>query len=266
MLGVSGRAVSFGAVAQTYERFRPGYPGEVFDLVMAYADRPIRTALEIGAGTGKATRLFARPGIAVTATDPDEDMLTELRRHVPAAVTTRRSAFEDLQTGKSFDLVYAAAALHWTRPDGRWPRMAALLEPGGVFASFGGPARLSDPAAEQVVRTARAPFLDTDEIPSPDGTPESAEMWWPGTELLRSDLFTDVRQVVIERRLTMTAAGYTGHLATVSAYLELPPADREQVFDRIERALPATVEITADIVVHLARRAASTAARRSAGD
>ncbi len=26
---------------------------------MAYAGRPVRTALEIGAGTGKATRLFA---------------------------------------------------------------------------------------------------------------------------------------------------------------------------------------------------------------
>jgi SAM-dependent methyltransferase len=254
MPGVSGRAVSFGAVAETYERFRPDYPEAVFELVMAYADRPIGTALEIGAGTGKATRLFARPGVAVTATDPDEDMLTELRKHVPAGVTTIRAAFEEIDIGQSFDLVYAAAALHWTRPDGRWTRMAELLEPGGVFASFGGPARLSDPAVEEAVRAARAPFLDTDEIPSPDGTPESAEMWWPGTELLLSELFTDVRQVVIERRLTMSAADYVGHLATISAYLELPPSDRAQVFDRVERALPSTVEITADLIAHLARR------------
>ncbi|GIE36582.1 hypothetical protein Ait01nite_096270 [Actinoplanes italicus] len=246
--------MSFGAVAETYERFRPGYPDELFDLVNSYADRPIRTALEVGAGTGKATRLFARPGIAVTATDPDEGMLTELRKHVPAEVTVMRAAFEEIKTRKSFDLVYAAAALHWTRPDGRWTRMAELLEPGGVFASFGGPARLSDPAVEEAVRIARAPFLATDEIPSPDGTPESAEMWWPGTELLLSGLFTDVRQVVIERRLAMSAADYIGHLATISAYLELPPSARGQAFDSIERVLPATVEITADLIVHLARR------------
>lgn len=251
---MSGRAVSFGAVARTYENFRPGYPDEIADLITAYAAQPIRTALEIGAGTGKATRLFARPGIAVTATDPDEDMLTELRRHVPAGVTTVRAAFEDLDLSKSFDLVFAAAALHWTRPDGRWTRMAALLKPGGVFASFGAPARLSDPDVAKAVHLAHAAFLDTDEIPSPDGTPASAEMWWPSTELLLSGLFSDVRQVVIERRLTMSAADYTGHLATISAYLELPPASRRQVFDRIRQVLPTTVEVTADIILHLARR------------
>ncbi|GAB2920003.1 hypothetical protein [Streptomyces sp. NPDC059173] len=52
------RAVSFGAIAEAYERFRPGYPPVLLDRVMAYAGHPVRTALEIGAGTGKATRLF----------------------------------------------------------------------------------------------------------------------------------------------------------------------------------------------------------------
>ena len=54
--------------------------------MLAYAGRPVRTALEIGAGTGKATRVFADRGIAVTATDPDDAMLAELRKHVPATV------------------------------------------------------------------------------------------------------------------------------------------------------------------------------------
>ncbi len=53
-------------MASTYETFRPGYPDELVDEVLAYAGRPLRTALEIGAGTGKATRAFARRGIAVT--------------------------------------------------------------------------------------------------------------------------------------------------------------------------------------------------------
>lgn len=106
---MSDRALSFGAVAEAYERYRPGYPVELLDLVLAYAGRPLRTALEIGAGTGKATRLFARPG-------------------------------------ETYGLVYAAAALHWTRPEARWARMAGLLDPGGVVASFGGPMRLADPA------------------------------------------------------------------------------------------------------------------------
>ncbi len=244
---MSGRALSFGAVAEAYEQFRPGYPEELFELVLAYAGKPVRTALEIGAGTGKATRLFARPGIEVTATDPDPAMLAELRAHVPAGVRTVPAAFEDLPLGRRYGLVYAAAALHWTKPAGRWSRMAALVEPGGVVASFGGPFQLADPAVAKAVADARAPFLASDEVPSPDGTPPEQELW-------QSEWFTDVRQAVLERRLTMAADDFVGHLSTVSAYLELPPARRAQVFGRIAEALPGRVEIAADIVVHLARR------------
>ncbi len=248
------RALSFGVMAESYERFRPGYPVELFDLVRTYAGQPVRTALEIGAGTGKATRLFARQGVTVTATEPDGAMLSELRKHVPANVTTMQAAFEELRPGVSYGLVYAAAALHWTSPEGRWSRMAELLEPTGVFASFGGPFQLAEPALAEAVRAARAPFLDSDDVPSPDGTPPGHEMQWPGTELQRSEWFTDVQQRVIERRLTMSAHDFVGHLSTVSAYLELPASEQQQVYGRIRQILPQTVEITADITLHLARR------------
>jgi len=249
-----GRALSFGARAEAYERFRPEYPAELVDMVMTYAGQPVRTALEIGAGTGKATRLFARRGIAVTATEPDGAMLAELCKHVPANVKTVQAAFEDLRPGARYGLAYAAAALHWTNPEGRWSRMAALLEPGGVVASFGGPFQLADPAVEEAVRAARAPFLESDEVPSPDGTPPGHDMQWPGTELQRSEWFADVQQSVIERRLTMSARDYVGYLSTVSAYLVLPASDQEQVYRRILQVLPDTVEIAADITAHLARR------------
>ncbi|MGW6817900.1 class I SAM-dependent methyltransferase [Streptomyces sp. NPDC055005] len=241
-------------MAQAYERFRPGYPDRLFDMVAAYAGHPLRTALEIGAGTGKATRLFAGRGVAVTATEPDGAMLTELRKHVPAHVRTVRAAFEDVREGERYGLVYAAAAMHWTNPRGRWPRVAGLLEPGGVFASFGGPFRLADPAVEEAVRAARAPFLESDEVPSPDGTPPERTMQWPGTELQRSEWFTDVRQSPIERHLTIGARDYVGHLSTISAYLVLPAAARKQVLDQIARVLPERVGIAADLTVHLARR------------
>lgn len=109
---MSDRALSFGVMAEAYERFRLGYPVELFDMVVAYAAQPVRTALEIGAGTGKATRLFAQRGVTVTATEPDGAMLAELRKHVPADVTAVQAAFEDLRPGERYGLVYAAAALH----------------------------------------------------------------------------------------------------------------------------------------------------------
>jgi SAM-dependent methyltransferase len=248
------RALSFGAVAAAYERFRPGYPAALVDTVMAYASRPVRSALEIGAGTGKATRLFAQAGIAVTATEPDPAMLAELRMHVPATVNTVQAGLEDLRLDETYGLVYAAAALHWTDPVGRWSRVAALLEPGGVFASFGGPIRLADPDVAAAVHAARAPFLDSDDVVFPHDTPVGHPMQWPGSELQRAEWFTDVQESVIERRVSMSAGDYVGHLSTISAYLQLPTSDQGQVYGRIMQVLPDSVEVVADITAHLARR------------
>ncbi|MDX6263820.1 MAG: hypothetical protein QOH84_5508 [Kribbellaceae bacterium] len=79
-------------------------------------------------------------------------------------------------------------------------------------------------------------------------------MQWPGTEHQQSEWFTDVRQSVIERRLTMSAHDYIGQLLTVSAYVMLQPADRDEVFRQTLQVLPETVEINAEVTTHLARR------------
>lgn len=251
---VVDRALVFGSVAVAYERFRLGYPDEVVDEAMRFTGRPIRSALEIGAGTGKATRAFAARDIAVTATDPDAAMLAELRRHVPASVTTIQSTFERLPLTTSYDLVFAAASLHWTEPAGRWTRVAALLNPGGVFASFGGPVRLAERAVAEAARAARSQLLTEDDVPSPDGTPADSPMQLPGTELVQSDLFLDVRQSTLERRTTMPASDYIGYLSTVSAYLQLPVSVRRQAFDRILEVLPEHVTVIADLTLHFARK------------
>jgi hypothetical protein len=70
--------VSFGAAARAYERFRPGYPLQLVDEILAYAGRPVRSAFEIGAGTGKATRALTARRVAGTASDPDTAMLDEV--------------------------------------------------------------------------------------------------------------------------------------------------------------------------------------------
>jgi SAM-dependent methyltransferase len=247
------RALSFGPVASAYERFRLGYPEELVDEVLTYAGRPIRTALEIGAGTGKATRMFAARGIAITATDPDAAMLAELRKHVPATVDTVQSAFEDLPLTPTYDLVFAAASLHWTKPANRWVRVAALLNHDGSLASFGGQICLADAAVEEAVRAATSQFGVDDDVPSPDGTPRHAPMQWPGTELTQCQLFIDVRQSTIQRRTTMPARDYLAHLSTISAYLQLSVSARAQVFERILGVLPDPVTVAADVTLHLAR-------------
>lgn len=254
---LTGRALSFGSVAAAYERFRPGYPDRIPDEVLAYAGAPVRTALEIGAGTGKATRVFAAQGIAVTATDPDAAMLAELRTHVPPTVEIVQAALEDLPRTPTpaYDLVFAAAALHWTEPVHRWARVAALLTTGGVFAAFGGQLEIEDPAVAAAVRAVQVPVLPEDDVPSPDGTPAAAPMQWPGSELSRSDRFVDVRQVTVERRLVVSAHDYIGHLSTISAYIGLPSTVRTELFQRLLALLPPRVTLDADVTLHLARLA-----------
>ena len=56
----------FGEVAQQYDEARPSYPAEVFDFVMSYGALKVGDdALEIGAGTGKATEKFIARGLHV---------------------------------------------------------------------------------------------------------------------------------------------------------------------------------------------------------
>ncbi|BEP15889.1 class I SAM-dependent methyltransferase [Acidothermaceae bacterium B102] len=248
------RALLFGSVASAYERYRLGYPEVLVDQVLAYAGHPVRTALEIGAGTGKATRAFAARGIVVTATDPDAEMLAELRRHVPDTVHAVRSSLESLRQSAAYDLVFAAASLHWTNPDRRWQRVAAMLTAGGTFASFGGQLQLQDPALDEAVEAARSLYLPEDDIPSPDGTPAEDPMQWPGSELVSSELFTDVRQSAIEQPVVLSGLDYVGYLSTVSAYLQLPGPTRTEALTKILDVLPDRLEIVSHLMLHVARR------------
>lgn len=214
----------------------------------------MRSALEIGAGTGKATRLFAASGLEVTALEPDPAMLAQLESNVSGDVHMLLSTFESADLRDRFDLVYAAAALHWTDPTTRWSKLAALLSPGGVVASFGGPLHIADEQLREEVSREREPYVVDDDIPSPDGTPADAELQWPGTEMAASEWFTDVNQVVIERRATIAAEDFIGHLSTISAYLVLPTDQRSTVLSAINSVLPDHLDLVADITVHLARR------------
>ena len=125
----SGRV--FGSVADDYDRWRPGYPGEVVEWVAGRVEG--RRAAEIGAGTGKATRSFVEAGFEVVAVEPDRQMVAVGRRRVPGASWVEVTA-EEWEGGMgAFDLVYGAQSWHWLPPalDGR---LAAAVRPGGALA------------------------------------------------------------------------------------------------------------------------------------
>src|ERR1051325_8579807 len=86
------RRVSFDANAELYDAVRPSYPDALADDVIARAGRRI---LEIGAGTGKATAVFARRGASIVAIEPGPSMAAVLRRNTAELdVTVEETTFE----------------------------------------------------------------------------------------------------------------------------------------------------------------------------
>lgn len=254
--GPTPRRLLFGSVAEDYERYRLGYPEELADLIWAYAGRPVRTALEVGAGTGKATRLVAGRGAAVTALEPDPDMFAVLTRttaELPVtAVCTGFEHFEEFDTDERFDLLFAAAAWHWTDPDTRYRRAARLLAPGGVFACFGRPADLADPDLAARVDELERRFGP--DAPASTWTDHPVgEMSWPGQEMQDVEILHDVEEHDLPGDCTVAADEYVGRLATVSAYLMLSESARSEALAEIRAVLPDRVRLDTSVRVHLAR-------------
>jgi ubiquinone/menaquinone biosynthesis C-methylase UbiE len=121
-------AHSFGGVADAYERGRPTYPTDAVRWLLG--EQPL-TVLELGAGTGKLTRVMVELGHDVHATDPDEAMLQILEREVPGVPTAQAGAEEIPLGDQSVDAVIAAQAFHWFDLDRALPEIARVLRPGG---------------------------------------------------------------------------------------------------------------------------------------
>ncbi len=241
-------------MAEAYHRHRPGYPAAVAELVLAHAEGPVRRALEVGAGTGKATAVFAGRGLDVVAVEPDPAMRALLAGEAAAhgwPVEVRAATFEDLDPAQPglgpFDLVYAAAAFHWTDPASRWDRAVALLRPGGVLAVLGCARDLADPDLR-----ARVDDLTDGRLAGGHRGPALGS--WTIADVAAHPALCDAVETVLERRAMMAAEDYVAHLATVSAYLVLAPDDRADLLAAVRALLPDPVEVSEDVPLHLARR------------
>ena len=127
------RAVVFGRDAITYEAVRPAYPEAAIRHITELVDAA--DAVEVGAGTGKATEAMARPGLALTCIEPSPQMARMLEAKGLPGVTVEVASFEDWDGAPdSVDLIYAAQAWHWVDPDTAFEKALTVLHPGGVLA------------------------------------------------------------------------------------------------------------------------------------
>ena len=124
------RARSFGPVADAYERARPGYPP---DAVAWLAGEPARDVVDLGAGTGKLTRLLVAAGHRVVAVEPLSEMRAALEHAVPGVPVVAGSGEEMPLPDASADVVTVAQAFHWFDQSAALVEIARVLRPGGTF-------------------------------------------------------------------------------------------------------------------------------------
>jgi len=215
--------VTFGSVAEQYDRARPSYPPRLFDDLVGLTRG--KRLLEIGCGTGQATRDLVARGFDVTCVDLSPELAAFARRNVPEAeiVVADVEAWE----GPQFDVVASFTAFHWLAPETRFATAARLLRPGGTLA---------------VVHTHHVrnddPFwlasqADYDEVvPRPDNRPPPLP-----NELSELEVDAALFEPPVRRRYPVeteyTADEYLALIGTYSETIALPDAQRAELFRRL---------------------------------
>ena len=237
-----GLGLVFNEVPEVYDRVRPTYPDEIFDDLVAITGVDQRSSiLEVGCGTGQATRSLAALGGSVTALEPGE-ALAALARHQLEAfpnVEIETTTFEQWHDhGRRFDILVAASSWHWVDPSVGWRRAHEVLNPGGWLAVFGNvvvrrPGELEVYAETADLHERFCPGnTDWGDPPLEDGVRSNTEGWGPPNED-RDGLFepTVVRWYPIVQ--WFDGQGFADLLRSQSLYRKIDPDVREPLLDAI---------------------------------
>ena len=230
----AARARSFGAVARDYDRARPSYPEALADDVVAALPGP--EILEVGAGTGKASLLFAVRPVALTCLEPDAGMAEVLRENTAPFpnVEIVVSAFEDWQPAKLYDGIIAAQSWHWTAPEHRYHKAAEALRVGGKLALFWNGSRWDEtPQASLIDDVYRRHGIKRDDRPGRS----KARSDWPRDELEKLSSFADVEVRTYFSAQTYTAQEWCDYAASTSEHLILDPPRNAALLADLRRAI-----------------------------
>jgi SAM-dependent methyltransferase len=269
------RRLSFGSVAELYDRSRPSYPPTLVDQALAFAPAPpagiaAPRVLEVGAGTGKATVLFAERGASVVAVEPNPEMARIARRNCArfAGVTIVQSEFEPWEPdGAQFELLICAQAWHWIAPDVRMAKAREALVERGALALFWSHPLWETCALADQLRAAYAEtvpdFVETPGPMYPDRTDPRASWGDYGVDLDSQHGFDPEPVHEYEWPSEYTTDEYLELIQTHSDHIVLEPVRRDALLAAIAAAIDGAggaLTITYVTYLWLARRTAGLTA------
>jgi SAM-dependent methyltransferase len=209
-------ARSFGAEAERYDAYRPGYAPDA--VRWALGRRPLRVA-DLGAGTGILSRLLRDLGHDVVAVEPDDRMRHRLAEASPGIEVLKGTAEAVPLAAASVDAVVAGQAYHWFDPDRAPAEIARVLRPEGVFAALWNDADLGVPWTVRFVEIIDGADAVTAGRPAVDLGP----------------LFGPVAAAGFRHDIRMTPDGLVNLTMTRSPYLVGSAADRRTLLDAVRR-------------------------------
>ena len=123
----------YSTQAQTYARGRPEYPVDILPWLSALGVAASRVVVDLGAGTGKFTKLLVQTGADVIAVEPVGAMRAQLIESLPGVRVIAGSANAIPLATASADVVVCAQAFHWFATELALQEIHRVLRPGRML-------------------------------------------------------------------------------------------------------------------------------------
>ncbi|MBQ7323601.1 MAG: class I SAM-dependent methyltransferase [Clostridia bacterium] len=261
---LKGLEWTFDTVASTYEKLRPGYVAELYQIIFNYISIDDNSnVLEIGSGGGQATAPMLTTGCHLTAVEYGEhfsELLKEKFREFPRfSVITGK--FENTQFEDNvFDLVFSASAFHWVPEEIGYNKVRNILKSGGAFARFANhPYRdKGNPKLSAEIDEIYDKYYNKFHKKKREVLTEYTEAQAKDRALIAEKYgFTDIQYALFHRERVFSAKEYIELLGTYSDHIAIEETIRTKFFSKIEEAINkygGTITIYDTIDLQLARK------------
>jgi SAM-dependent methyltransferase len=238
------RSGSFGAVASTYQQYRPGPPEEA---VQWYLPKRVERAVDLGAGTGALSRLLIGKADQVVAVEPDDRMRAVLAEEVPGVKAVKGTGEDMPLDDGSADAVLASSSWHWMDVEPALREVRRVLKTGGLLgAMWSGP----DPEGPFL---AQARALITQNAGCGGGGMSTffadANRPFSTLEIPDGFGFGDLQHETFQWMMGLTADELIGLLATFSWVINLADDKRAALFTEARRLLKEFLGVEGDVTV-----------------